>query len=310
MKLSVVICTYNPVKHVMDKVLGNLQKQTMSKNEWELVIIDNNSSVAVEGNFDLSWHPNSKILREEKAGLLHARIKGVNISQSPLILFVDDDNLLDNEFLKFASGFSEKYPEVGCFGGKSLPVFETDPPSWFFKTGVDLGCQDFGNEIYISQFKKSNYKLSGYPAKAPIGTGMVISKKAFLEYYNDVKNNSARMALGRKGNDLTSGEDNDIVLTVVKKGFEIAYVPQLVVSHWIPVRRFSEKYLQKIAYESSRSWVKLLSFHGICPWKKIQGWTYGFRAMKSYFTHRAWQSPLFFIKWRSSCGMFKGLAEI
>jgi glycosyltransferase involved in cell wall biosynthesis len=310
LKLSVVICTYNPDAAILNQVLQSLQDQTLPFEQWELIIIDNNSHLPIETAFDLSWHPYAKIIKEKHPGLLHARVKGVNVSNSSLVVFVDDDNLLESDYLKLSYDFFENHPVVGCFGGKSLAVFETEPPSWFFKTGINLGCQDYGNEVYISDFKKMNFKLSVYPSKAPIGTGMVISKKAFLQYYNDVKDNLGRLGLGRKGKGLTSGEDNDIVLTIVKKGFEIAYVPQLIVSHLIPANRYSRGYLQKIAFESSRSWVKVLSFHDLCPWRKIQSWTYGFRVIKSYLYYNAWRSPLSFIKWRNSCGQFKGLSEL
>ena len=92
---------------------------------------------------------------------------------------------------------------------------------------------------------------------------MVITKEAFLAYVNDVKNNPQRLSLGRKGNQLTSGEDNDIILTIVKKGYEIAYVPQLLVHHIIPEKRYTTDYLEKMAYESNLSWIKVLNMHGI-----------------------------------------------
>jgi glycosyltransferase involved in cell wall biosynthesis len=310
MKLSVVICTYNPDYKILNRVLQSLQTQTLPVEQWELIVIDNNSHLPVETGLDISWHPHAKILKEPQPGLSYARLKGVNAAAAPLIVFVDDDNFLDNGYLEYSYKFYQDHPEVGCFGGKSFPLFETDPPSWFFKTGISLGCQDYGNETYISDFKKINYKISAYPPKAPIGTGMVITKKAFLQYYHDVKDNPGRLALGRKGNELTSGEDNDIILTIIKKGFEIAYTPELTVSHIIPAKRYSKDYLKKIVFESNRSWVKVLSLHNVCPWKKIQKWTYGFRVVKSYVYNHAWQSPVSLIKWKSSCGIFKGLSEI
>lgn len=310
MYLSVVVCTYNPKPAILQKVLEGLKAQYLDKSKWELIIIDNNSTKPVSQTVDLSWHPSARVVLEKEPGLSHARIAGVRESKSSLIVFVDDDNILDNNYLAVSHAFFCSHPQVGCFGGKSLPVFETEPPLWFTETGINLGCQDYGNEVHISDYASVNFKVTNYPEKAPIGTGMVIQRKAFLTYLEDAKLNPERMKLGRRGTSLSSGEDNDIILSIVKSGFEIAYVPELVVHHLIPSNRYTQEYLQKMAFESNRTWIKVLEIHGINPRKKIGGLTYFPRMIKSYMAQKAWSSPLSAIRWKSSCGMFKGLTEI
>lgn len=309
MKLSVVICSYAPKLHIFLQVLEALKQQSLSHDEWELILIDNNSPTPVAGLIDLGWHENSKIICEPIPGLAHARMAGVVAAQTPLIVFVDDDNLLNETYLETALRFHNEHPEVGCFGGRSLPVYETKPPGWFFQTGIDLGCQDYGSEEYISNFN-SDSPLKGYPEKAPIGTGMVISRKAFLYYQKEAAANPERLNLGRRGTSLSSGEDNDIILTLVKAGYQIAYVPRLVVNHLIPSSRFSFDYLKRMAFESNRTWVKVLEVHGINPHQKIPKWTIVPRMIKSYLTLKAWKSDLHQIRWKSSCGLFHGLSEI
>ncbi|HTN00148.1 MAG TPA: hypothetical protein VL088_15430, partial [Pedobacter sp.] len=144
----------------------------------------------------------------------------------------------------------------------------------------------------------------------PIGTGMVIQKKAFLKYLNEVKSSDTRLSLGRKGKSLTSGEDNDIILTIIAHGYEIAYLPELLVHHLIPSTRLSFKYLKKMAYESNRSWVKVLSLHSINPWKPISSYTLKLREIKAYFKGKAWLSKANYINWKGACGKFKGLSEL
>jgi glycosyltransferase involved in cell wall biosynthesis len=310
MYLSVVICTFNPSLTTLHKVLDALKSQNLPASYWELLLIDNNSSTFLGDLVDLSWHPNGKVIREERPGLSYARVKGVSSSNSELIVFVDDDNILAPDYLENSFSFFKAHAEVGCFGGKSLPVFESEPPSWFKETGINLGCQDYGEEFHISNFATLNFNITAYPDKAPIGTGMVILKKAFLTYLKEVETNPERMKLGRNGKSLSSGEDNDIILSIVKNGYEIAYHPALVVHHLIPAKRYSLEYLGKMAFESNKSWIKVLSLHGICPWRRIRKWTYPIRKAKSYLSHRAWQSPLSSIKWKGSCGLYKGLSEL
>ncbi|WP_186458755.1 glycosyltransferase [Mucilaginibacter achroorhodeus] len=309
MKISVIICTYNPRLQYLEQVLLALRNQTLVNTEWELLIIDNKSSNQFTQELDLSWHANAKVMREEQAGLAHARLKGFKNSIAELIVFVDDDNVLADNYLELSWDFYLSNPQVGCFGGKSVAVFETTPPAWFWKTGISLGCKDDGDEIYISDYRSDNYKLQNYPDKAPIGTGMVITKKAFKAYYLEVLNNADRLALGRKGKALTSGEDNDIVLTIIKNYFEIAYIPKLVVKHLIPTNRISTAYLKQMAYESNKSWITLLRHHGICPFKTIPQWTVRLRKVKAWFKYKVWQSPVNIIKWHGACGTFESLAD-
>lgn len=310
MLLSVVICTYNPKLETLNKVLHSLREQNFDHKNWELIVVDNNSTESLAERMDLSWHQNARVIREPRAGLSNARVCGVNSSQADLIVFADDDNVLDENYLQISYDFHNSHPQVGCFGGKSLPVFETAPPSWFDEAGINLGCQDYGSELHVSNYAATNFTVKEYPEKAPIGTGMVILKKAFECYLNEATNNPERMKLGRKGKSLSSGEDNDIILTIVKNGYEIAYVPELVVHHLIPANRYSLKYLEEMAYQSNRTWVKVLEIHGINPHRRIQKWTLLPRKIKSYIVHRGWKKPLQSIRWKSSCGMFTGLSEL
>lgn len=306
--VSVVICTYNPSIKVLTRVLNSLKHQTLDAKKWELILVDNNSVNPVSSQIDLSWKVNSSLLLEMTPGLSFARLKGVLAAQNNLIVFVDDDNILNKSYLEIADSFFCAHPQVGCFGGKSIPLYETSPPSWLSETGINLGCQDFGDQLYISTITKT--KQTQYPDKAPIGTGMVVSKVAFLKYVNDVQSNPERLKLGRVGNQLTSGEDNDIVLTIVKHGYELAYVPDLVISHYIPQKRYTKSYLEKMAFDSNRSWIKVLDIHSINPWKPIPKYTLKLRQLRAWFSHKAWKGEAAFIKWKGACGLFQGLSEI
>ena len=310
MNLSVVVCTHNPNTDILGKVIESIKQQTLSLSEWELLIIDNLSSSKVESLVDISWHPNAQVIVEPELGLSFARLRGVKEAKTDLIVFVDDDNVLEVNYLENALTFFQQHPDVGCFGGKSLPVFETTPPPWFIDAGINLGCQEYGDSVYISDYKSDHFKISDYPEKAPIGTGMVIQKKAFMLYLNEVQNDKRRMALGRKGKALTSGEDNDIILTLVKNKFEIAYVPGLIVKHLIPKNRYSLPYLQRMAFESNRSWVKVLHLHGISKWPPLSPVLVPLKYIKAWITIKPWQSPLASIRYNSSCGIFKGLSEL
>lgn len=307
--MSVIICTYNPKPAIFSEVLKALENQTLPQQNWRLIVVDNNSEEPVSKNFNLDWHRNAVVIREDNPGLAHARLAGFQKCQpGDLIVFIDDDNVPDAGYLQICRDFSAHHPEAGCFGGKSLPVFETPPPGWFYQTQINLGCQDLGDDIYISNYRKN--ELPGYPPNAPIGTGMAITYNAFKSYVDDVASSPDRLALGRKGTDLSSGEDNDIVLTIIKKGYEIAYVPSLIVHHLIPQVRYSFGYLKQMAYKSNLTWIRVLELHHINPHKPIAAWTVLPRKLKAWFKLQAWKSKLNYIRWQGACGTFDALALI
>ena len=44
MELSVIICTHNPRLDYLGRVLDALREQTLGKEQWELVVVDNAST--------------------------------------------------------------------------------------------------------------------------------------------------------------------------------------------------------------------------------------------------------------------------
>jgi len=136
---------------------------------------------------------------------------------------------------------------------------------------------------------------------------MVMLYTAFDAYLKTV--NPQKLNLGRKGNALDSGEDNDIVMSVIKNGYEIAYYPKLLILHKIPARRYSFDYIKEMAFKSNLSWMRVLTMHGVNPHRRIATWTVTLRQLKAWFVLSAWKSKLNYIKWRGACGAFEGLTK-
>ncbi|MFP5042392.1 glycosyltransferase [Parasediminibacterium sp. JCM 36343] len=308
-KLTVIICTYKPNLDIFNRILAALKQQTFGYDQWELIIVDNNSPAPLDSEIDISWHPFAKIIIEQQQGLAFARIRGVKEASTELIVFIDDDNVAQPNYLQQSLSIASLQAEVGVFGGKALPDFyRHQPADWVKNAGGLLGCRDFGNIELISNTNKKN--INEYPYFSPIGTGMCIRKQVFENYVNEIKNDSFRQNLGRKAAALTSGEDNDIVITALKNGWQVGYFPQLEILHIIPAKRTTPEYLGNMNYAQNKSWATLLQYHGISPWQPIAKWTVPLRKIKAWVSSKAWQSSLNYMKWRGICGMFDGMAEI
>jgi hypothetical protein len=134
---------------------------------------------------------------------------------------------------------------------------------------------------------------------------MALRREAALEW---AKKEDLKI-IDRRGKELTSSGDNDIVLTVMEHGWEVAYLPQLTLKHLIPASRLEPKYLARLNRGIQKSWTQVLAAHDASPWPPIPRWTVPFRKIKAWFTYRAWTSPAAHIRWQGACGHFEGRAR-
>lgn len=298
--ISVVLPTYNPKINILDQTLEALKIQTLPKNNWELIIVDNNSTKKLD--LDLKWHPNSKIVFEPKQGLTFARLTAFKQAAGELIIMVDDDNLLKEDYLKSCVDIFSHYELLGAAGGKSLPHFEIEPPKWIIPFYGNLALRDLGEKEILENWNDN------YPVCAPIGAGMAIRKTTLASYLqNNLQHEN--LITDRSGNSLTSGGDNDIVIEILKSGYSVGYFPILELIHLIPKERLEFAYFSRLIKDTNKSWVQLLDKHQISPWKKIPKWTVALRKIKAWFINSAWKDKSNYLKWKASCGYFEGLSK-
>jgi len=218
-----------------------LKQQTLPFKDWELIIIDNASSSAVKDNFDISWHPNGRTVLEEKLGLTNARLRGIIEARGELLVFVDDDNILNNDFLEITIRIANEHPFIGTFGGNLIGEFEIDPPIWFNKYLNYLAIRKVDRTIWTNNYDKNI---------TPAGAGLIIRDKIAFKYLENAQLNPKRRELGRKGNSLISCEDIDLSFTAIDMGYGIGIFKELILRHLIPKERLQLNYILKL-YEAN-----------------------------------------------------------
>lgn len=303
LKLSVVLCTYNPNLNVLRGVLDNLRAQSLDQRLWELVLVDNCSNPAVA--VDLSGLP-ARLLEEPTPGLTSARRCGVRESSGGLIVFVDDDNFLTSTYLEEAVAISEKLPEIGVFGGRILPRWEDESkiPDWIDAVRQNLALRDFGELEIVETRTATNL----YPKVSPVGAGMIIRRSAIEPWCHAV--DGGRSVSDRCGTSLASAGDNDIVLFALQAGFDVGYFPQLRMEHFIPIRRLDLAYNKRLAYSIMRSWVGVLALHGVEPWRASHPWLGALRKFKIYLLDAPWNSPAAQLKYSKARGLIDSRIDL
>lgn len=311
--VTVIVCTHNPRPDYLCRTLAALQQQTLPFKDWELLVIDNASDTPLSNWVDVSWHPHAEVIAEPTLGLTAARLRGLAEARGEILVFVDDDNVLAPDYLQQSWTILEQHASIGALGGKSLPEFEVTPEPWFEQANVSLGLRDLGEGVQICHWGKGASSVDAppraYPAYAPIGAGLVIRKVAMQLYSDRLSQDFRHRALGRSGKQLTSGEDNDIVLTLLEQGWGVGYFPQLQLHHLMGRDRLSKEYLARLNRASCRSWVTVLDLHNVCPWPPISLWSLPLRQFKAFCWHHPWTDPVAYIRWQGACGLLEGQAQ-
>lgn len=305
-KVSVILCTHNPREDYLASVIAGLQQQTLSRQDWQLLVIDNASQNPLSERLDLTWHPDATVLREEQLGLTQARLCGYRSAKASLLVFVDDDNVLQADYLTEVVQIFQEYGELGAIAGKSLPQFEVSPEPWIKNFYSVLALRDFGDSPLMTSGNFGSLSADSYPYFAPCGAGMALRRPLFAAYTAQVAHNPSRLALGRSGQQLTSGEDNDIILSLLTAGWGVGYFPGLQLTHLISAHRLQPAYLARLNYAIAQSWVQVLGMHGIQPWKKISAWTVLLRQTRAALRYQPWRDSHAYVQWRGACGLFAG----
>jgi glycosyltransferase involved in cell wall biosynthesis len=244
---SVVICTHNPRSDHLARVLDSLRKQTLPLHKWELLIVDNGSRVPLALTWDVSWHPAARHVLESELGLSWARKRGIRESSADLIIFVDDDNVLDETYLAEAIRIKQEWPSLGVWGSGCvrgefeaeppeglrswLPVEELTAPRWSNLASCELDA------LFASQ------KLTH---AVPMGAGLCVRKEMAIAYSQFCDQSSIQIT-DRQGAALLCGGDIEISLVCCSRGLGIGMFPELRLIHLIPRHRVSADYLVRFA---------------------------------------------------------------
>ena len=191
MQASIIICAHNPRPAYLTRVLDALHAQTLPLAEWELLVIDNASTEPLAGRFDISWHPSGRHVREDELGLTPARLRGIGESKADVVIFVDDDNVLDVHYLATAVEIGQTWPILGAWGGHVEGEFEVEPAEWTKAYWIHLAIRPC-----------INIRWSNNPddwESVPVGAGLCIRRRVAEIYVAELKVSVTRRKLDRTG---------------------------------------------------------------------------------------------------------------
>lgn len=216
MRLTIIFPTYNRSKLLLEALKSIApQCRRADGNIVELLIVDNNSqddtkkSVLVfsGGNPDICL----KYTFEPKQGLSWARNRGISEARGDIVAFADDD-------IEFAEGwvnacFSHFMNKaVGDIIGGPVVPYRSKVPSWIPSNKHYL--------VGIWSFEGKSCEVTNV-----IGCNFC-ARREVLEAVGTFDTQ-----MGRKGDLLLMGEENDYFLRSRKMGYKIVAIPEMIVYH-------------------------------------------------------------------------------
>ncbi|MBQ3582576.1 MAG: glycosyltransferase family 2 protein [Alistipes sp.] len=235
-RLSIVIATYNRSAMLM-QTLQSVIEQTLPREEWECVVVNNNSTDSTAADFDAfaARYPdyNLRMVLETNQGLSYARNRGIRESEGEYIAIVDDDERIAPEFVASYVALFDDVPDAVAAGGPIVAEYPTGRPRWMsaFTERPIANTMYFGEEV--REFPRG---------RVPGGGNMALRRSAVRRY------GVFDTSLGYVGESLVGGEESDLFERLQIAEAKYYYVPKAVMYHIIPKEKLTVEYLRRLSY--------------------------------------------------------------
>jgi glycosyltransferase involved in cell wall biosynthesis len=288
---SVILCTHNPRKDYMSRVFDALRTQTISKERWEFIVVDNASRDPVEQIYDLSWHPLGRHAYEPELGVTIARRRGIRESQAPLLIFVDDDNVFASDYIERALAIGRDCPFLGAWGSGAIsPEFEVEPAPHIMPLVPFLAIRQINQPVWCNSISCSD--------ATPVGAGLCFRRNVGEAYLEFAKSSTIEIA-SLRGTSLEGHEDYEICYLACRDGKGMGIFPELKISHLIPKERVTDEYMRRMIRSRTYSHLLLLyKWRGSLPRSP-----YSLHGLASFvmnlFTRRGFDREIYFAELRA-----------
>lgn len=237
MKLSIIIPTHNrgdQLRTVLDSIFA-----LEGEAQFELLIVDNNSTDNTK-QIAASYDKIVRYVFEKRTSFTKARKTGEENATGEILLYLDDDVIVNPGSLRRIIEVFQAYPDCGVIAGKVLPKFIENPPKWCLECQKSFnGWSLYDPETYdflqtdfqevtsaagpMMAIRRSAYQLAGGFPPDTVGVETNRGLKTFSKLY-------------------IGPGDYGLCLKIRDKGFKIYYSSDISVYHIIPPIRLTVKF--------------------------------------------------------------------
>jgi glycosyltransferase involved in cell wall biosynthesis len=235
---TVALCTHNHADR-LERTLADLPRIRVPDAAWEFLVIDNGSrdaTPAMLAGHDWPQGWKVRVVREEKLGLSNARNRAIAEARGEYIIFMDDDETADPDWLcSFERLITAQCPDA--FGGRIQVLFEDVRPPW-------LSDELLG---FLGELNRAD----AICPLVDLGSSFYGGNFGFRRAVCDTVGGFDAM-LGRKGTDNTGGEEVDFYRRLLHAGFKVWWTPEAVIHHRIQAAKLNRRYFRDLHYRQGR----------------------------------------------------------
>lgn len=235
--ISVLICAWNRAQGV-ERILSELARQTLSPSEFEVIIVDNNSTdntpevvahMATDAPYSIRY------IHEPRQGKCWALNTGLEAARGDIIVCLDDDCVPARDWLQAVVEAFRDEP-VSLLGGPCL--------SEFSEAVARDSYRKFLGDRFLGSFEPYAEFTEIFDKNPPMGMNLAF-RKVVAQRVGGFDVN-----LGPRPGRHIGREETAFIRQAQASGFRVFYSPAMVVHHYIDDRRISWASIRKQGYYS------------------------------------------------------------
>ena len=253
MNISVILCTYNRHQELAKALESVTASNLPDSVEWEVLVVDNKSTdrtrEVVEA-FVARYGERFRYIFEERQGKSYALNTGIRQARGEVLAFLDDDVVVDQDWLHSLTSPMLKEDWVGA-AGRVFPERDLVLPSW-----IKRDSRFIVGPLVMFDLGPNAAPLN----EVPFGTNMAFRKTVFQ------KHGDFRTDLGPRPGSEIRGEDSEFVFRLFASKEPLRYEPAALVYHSVSENRLTKKYFLAWWFDKGRSEVRAAGPHQVAGW--------------------------------------------
>ena len=255
MNVSIIFATFNR-NDLLKQTLQGLVNLDTSGLDWEVILVDNagNAETArIAESFSESIP--LKFLVEQAPGKNNALNAALDHATGDLIVFTDDDVIVDSKWIKSLVSAADRWETADLFGGRILPKY---PEGMTVPLIEDTFFMQVAYVIADRELDEGEF-----PAGDIWGPNMMVRRRVFdkgLRFNPDI---------GPTGSNYAMGSELEFLRRASNAGYTAVYVPSALVYHQIRPEQLSHSWLYGRAFRLARGSIYLDNSK---PVLKIRKW--------------------------------------
>jgi len=246
-RITAAVCAYNAAAFLPD-CITSLMDQCIAHDEYEVLLIDNNSTDdtnAIIRAAQRRYGVRLRLFTEREQGLSAARNCALTHAKSPVVAYVDADAVADTGWLAAILACIDEFPRSAVVGGRIEVQWDSPKPRWW---------DDRLDEAMGRFSPRSDQGMLKYPGY-PYGGNFAVRTEAARELGGFCR------GLGRKGAKLMAGEEGELCLRLERQGWTIHYTPHALIHHRATADRLTRPYILRRAFHHGRAQYRLEANH-------------------------------------------------